>query len=89
MIHIHNGILPGHKKETSNSICSNMDASRDSHTSEVRERQVLYDTTYMWNIKYGTNVLISKTETDSQTWREELWLPRGMGRQWEGLGVLG
>ena len=66
-----------------------MDASRDSHTSEVRERQVLYDMTYMWNIKYGTNVLISKTETDSQTWREELWLPRGMGRQWEGLGVLG
>ena len=24
-----------------------------------------YDITYMWNLKYDTNVLIYKTETDS------------------------
>ena len=24
-----------------------------------------YDVTYMWNLKYGTNELIYKTETDS------------------------
>ena len=32
-----------------------------------RERQTPYDTTNMWNLKYDTNELIYKTETDSQT----------------------
>ena len=32
-----------------------------------RERQILYDITYMWNLRYDTNELINKTETDSQT----------------------
>ena len=39
----------------------------------------------MWNLKYDTNELIYKTETDSQTHRTDLWLPRGWGR--EVLGV--
>ena len=36
--------------------------------SEVnqRERQILYDITYMWNLKYDTNELIYETNTDSQ-----------------------
>ena len=36
----------------------------------------------MWNLKYGTNELIYRTETASQTCRTDLWLPRGRGRQW-------
>ena len=32
----------------------------------VRERQITYDITYMWNLKYDTNELIYRTETDSQ-----------------------
>ena len=43
-------------------------ATRDSHTKwskSERERQTPYDTTYMWNLKYGTNELTYKT--DSQT----------------------
>ena len=35
--------------------------------SEVRQRQISHDTTYMWNLKYDTNDLIYKRETDSQT----------------------
>ena len=36
--------------------------------SEVRrERQIPYDITYMWNLKYDTNELFYETETDSQT----------------------
>ena len=35
--------------------------------SEVRERQILYDIIYMWNLKNDTNELIYKTETDLQT----------------------
>ena len=30
------------------------------------ERQILYDITYVWNLKYDTNELIYETETDSQ-----------------------
>ena len=32
-----------------------------------RERQISYDITYMWDLKYDTNELIYKTETNSQT----------------------
>ena len=35
--------------------------------SEVGQRQISYDIAYMWNLKYDTNELIYKTETDSQT----------------------
>ena len=45
--------------------------------------------TYMWNLKYGTNEPVDKTETDSQTERTDLRLPKGMGREWDGLGVWG
>ena len=41
-----------------NAICSNMDETRDSHTKwnkSDRERQIPYDITYMWNLKYDTN----------------------------------
>ena len=33
----------------------------------------------MWNLKYDTNELIYKRETDSQTWKTNLWLPKGKG----------
>ena len=39
----------------------------------------------MWNLKYGTNEPIYKTETDSQAQRTDLWLPRG--GEWDGLRV--
>ena len=37
--------------------------------SEVsqKEKDKYHTITYMWNIKYGTNELIYKMETDSQT----------------------
>ena len=35
-----------------------------------------YDITAMWDLKYGTNEPTYKTETDSQIWRTDLWLPR-------------
>ena len=33
--------------------------------SEVRERQILYNIIYMWNLKNNTNESIYRTETDS------------------------
>ena len=70
VVHIYNGILLSHKKEWNNAIRSNMVATRVYHTKwskSERERQMLYDITYMWNLKYDTNEPIYKTETDSQT----------------------
>ena len=34
--------------------------------SESVRGQILYDVTYMWNLKYATNELINETETYSQ-----------------------
>ena len=37
----------------------------------------------MWNLKKNdTNELIYKTETNSQTWKTNLLLPKG--KEWEG-----
>ena len=43
----------------------------------------------MWNLKYETNELIYKTETDSQTQRTDLWLPRVRGVREGWIGSLG
>ena len=67
-INKYDGILLSHKKEWNNAICSNVDGLRDYHTKwskSDRERQVLYDNTYMCNLKNNINELIYKTETDS------------------------
>ena len=68
--HIYNGIVLSCKKERNNALCSNVDATRDYHTKWIkpeRERQIPYDITYMWNLKYDTNEPAYETETDSQT----------------------
>ena len=64
VVHIYNAILLGHKKEWNSVICSNMDGTRDYHTkwSESGERQIPYGITSMWNLKYGRNEPIYKTE---------------------------
>ena len=53
-------------------MCSNMDGQSNYHTQQSkseRERQIPYDTIYMWNPKYDTNELIYKREsgTDIET----------------------
>ena len=34
----------------------------------------------MWNIKNNTNKSIYKIETDLQTYKTNLWLPKGRGK---------
>ena len=51
---IYNEILLSHKKEWNDAICSNMDGPREYHTEwskSDRERQISYDSTYVWNLK--------------------------------------
>ena len=88
-----NGIVLSHKKEQNNAIHSNIDATRDYYTkgNKSEKGQIPYDIISMWNLKYGTNESIYKTETDSQPQRTDLWLPRGReeGVGWAGLGDWG
>ena len=52
-----------------------MDANRDHHTKRSKsERQIPYDITYMWNLKYNINELFGNRATDVGT---DLWFPRG------------
>ena len=66
-----------------------MDGPRDYHTKQnnsERERQILYDTTYMWNLKKKKmieNELIYKMETDSWTQKTNL-VTKGK-RGWRGI----
>ena len=41
----------------------------------------------MWNLKKDTNELIYKSDTDSQTSKTNLWLPKGEGEGRDKLGV--
>ena len=50
-----------------------------SEVKSERERQIPYDITDISNLKYGTDDAIYRKETNSWTWRIELWLPRGRG----------
>ena len=60
-----------------------------SEFKSEKERQIPYDIIYMRNLKCGTNKPIYRAETDSQTWRTDLWLSREMGSEWDGLGLRG
>ena len=74
-----NEILIDHKKEQSNTACSNMDKPRDycmMGTKSDTERQIPSDITYMWNLKYDTVELFMK-QKKTQTQKIRFWLPKG------------
>ena len=56
-------------------------------TKSERERQIPYDITYMWNLKYDTKEPIYETEAESGIERIDWWLPRGLGGGRDGVGV--
>ena len=46
--------------------------------SEISQRrQIPYDNTHLWSLKYDPNELIYETEI--QTWKANLWLPKRKG----------
>ena len=85
--HTHSGILLNHQKEWNNAICSNMGGPRDYHTKwskSERERQIPYNITYMWNLKYDTNKLIYETKTRLTDIENKLTVTKGE-RGWGGI----
>ena len=69
-----------------------MDEPRDDHAKwsrSERERQIPYDITYMWNLKYDTNERIYETK-NSHKYREQTCGCQGGGVVGEGgTGSLG
>ena len=59
--------------------------------SEVsqKEKDKYHMICYMWDLKHDTNELTYETETDSQTQRTDLWLPRGRGGREGWIGIWG
>ena len=55
--------------------------------SQKRERQIPYGIPSMCNLKYDTGIY--ERETDSQTYRTVLWLPRAMALGERRSGRLG
>ena len=67
VVHKYDGILLSHEKNEIMPFAAIwMDLGIIILSKPERERQIPYDITYMWNLKYGTNELIYETETDSQ-----------------------
>ena len=62
MIHIYNGILVSHKKDIMPFAAIGTQLGIIIR-SEVRKRQIPYDITYMWNLKYDTDEPIYETES--------------------------
>ena len=82
-------ILLGHKKGQNNVICSKWMQLEILILSEARKRQTPQDIPYMWNLKQDKSEPIYETETDSQTQKTDLWLPRGRWEGGDGWGVWG
>ena len=69
VVYIYSGILLSHKKHEILPFPTtwiDLESILLNKMSD-RERQILYDITYMWNLKNDTNEIIYKAETDSQT----------------------
>ena len=55
--------------------------------NEVSHKEEYKYHTYIRNLIFGTNEPIHRKETNSSTWRTDLWLSRKNGREWEGPEV--
>ena len=54
-------------------------------TEVVRQRQIPYDLTYMWNLKYDTNELIYKTKNRLADIENKLTVTKGEKRGGGGI----
>ena len=70
VIHKYKGILLSHESERKNAICRNMDRPTDFHTKwskSYRERQILCDITYVWNLKRTDKWTYSQIDSDIES----------------------
>ena len=48
-------------------------------SNQISQRQILYDFTYIWNLKNNINVFIYKTETTHRHRKQSYGYQRGRG----------
>ena len=60
----------------------------ETHIKSERERQIPPDISYIWNLINGTNEAIYRKDTNSWTWRTDLWLLTGGSRMDLSLGLV-
>ena len=83
VVQIHNGILLSHKKDKRMLFVATwmeLEILTLSEVSQKEKRQMPYDITYMWSLKYGTDDPICKTKTDHGHGE----VPRGEEVGWTG-----
>ena len=75
-------VLLSHHEEGNKAICSNTDGSRDDHTKGTKsEKQMLYNITYMWDLKYNTNKYNLRTQNRLRPREQPCICQRGGGRE--------
>ena len=75
-----------------NAICSNMGGPRDYHpkrSKSERERQIPYDITYMWNLRYVRHKWTHLRNRNKLTDIENRLVAKGMGLEEGKIGSLG
>ena len=73
VVYIHTEILFSHKREWNLAICNKIDGAREYNTElhkSVRERQIPYDLSHIWNLRNKRNKQRREWETDRQTNQE-------------------
>ena len=86
VVPIHNGIVLSHKKTVKVCHFQQLGGCYAKWNNSDRERQMLCDITYMWNLK-NKNSEYNKTEIDSQIQRTRSRLPVEKGKK--GRGKIG
>ena len=76
----YDGRLQSHEKEQNNAICSNVDATRDYHTSEESQTETSSHVIYVESKTGYINEPMKQKQAHKH--RGDLWLPRGWGRGW-------
>ena len=71
---MHNGILLSHKNNKIMPFAATWTELEILILSEIVRKGKIDP---MWNLKSGTDEPTHITETDSQTWTADSWLPRG------------
>ena len=70
-IYIYKGILLSHKKNEIMPFAATGMQLEMIILSEISQKEIPYDITYIWNFKYDTNEPRCETQTDSQTQRTD------------------
>ena len=79
-VYINNRICLSHKKEQNFAICTNMEELGRHYAKwnkSDRERHILYDITYMWNLKQYNRLVNTTKKKQTQGSTEQSRLPAG------------